>query len=202
MVGISVVVFVFGQTVSGLSLATGGFAIADWQLLFTGGLLVGWTWEHEQSRLSGSWRCAVVTGSAAMSVVMYVAARQLQQPMEATFGGALEARRAGGWPSCSPGRCSSPGTWSLNAAIACPVFGVCFAAVAVLGTKGLPGYTTMVVALLVVDEFLPTLPRNDLMLIAVVAICATGELAAIRLGKRRRRQTIRTAAPLDIVPTS
>ena len=43
-------------------------------------------------------------------------------------------------------------------------------AVAVLGTKGLPGYTTMVVALLVVDEFLPTLPRNDLMLIAVVAI--------------------------------
>ena len=53
VVGISVVVFVFGQTVSGLSLATGGFAIADWQLLFTGGLLVGWTWEHEQSRLSG-----------------------------------------------------------------------------------------------------------------------------------------------------
>ena len=200
VVGISVVVFVFGQTVNGLSLATGGFAIADWQLLFTGGLLVGWTWEHERSRLSGPWRFAVVTGSAAMSVVMFVAARQLQQPMEATFGGALEARRGGWLAFLFAGAVLVTGYVVIERSHRVPGVRSVLRAVAVLGTKGLPGYATMVVALLVIDEFLPTWPRNDLMLIAVVAVCATGEFAAIRLGKRRRRQTIRTAAPLEVMP--
>ena len=47
--GVSAAVYVFGQTIDGLALIRGAFPLANWQLLFTMGLLIGWSWEHERA---------------------------------------------------------------------------------------------------------------------------------------------------------
>ena len=47
---LSSLLYVFGQAVNGLA-GRRGFQLANWQLLFTAGLLVGWEWEHALTRL-------------------------------------------------------------------------------------------------------------------------------------------------------
>ena len=65
--------------------------------------------------------------------------------------------------------------------------------VQVLGTKGLPGYVAMVLAVLVID-YLGAVPRTDATLLVVVAVCGAAEFAAVRFATRRRHVPASPAA--------
>jgi hypothetical protein len=188
VVGISLAVYVFGQTVNGLAITPGAFAVADWQLLFTGGLLVGWTWEHERRRLTLTSRRMVVAAAGAFAAVMYVLARVDQGPMERVFGAAL-AKDHGGWLAfLFAGAVLVIGYAAIDALRRSRRAARLVRPVEILGSKGLPGYVAMIAVILLID-FVPGFPHNDLVLAGIATVCGAVEYASIQLARARPRTT-------------
>ena len=184
--GISLVVYVFAQTVTGLALKPGGFQIGSWQLLFTAGLVAGWRWEHERLDVPGAWRRGLVHGSVGIWAVMLAAGRLAPVRMVEVFGRAL-AKMSGGWLAfLYAGVAIVVGYVAIERASRVPLVGRLLWPVKILGSKGLPGFATMVVASLVLD-LTPSIPRNDAVIVAVLVLCGLAEYAALRWGFRRVR---------------
>jgi hypothetical protein len=182
--GISVAVYAFGQTVNGLAITEAAFPVADWQLLFTAGLLVGWFWEHERGLIGRRWRRAAVGGSAVVAGVLFVSARTMQGPMESVFGNALQ-RANGGWLAfVFAGSVLVTGYTLIEAARRSRRLARILRPLEILGSKGLPGYAAMVVTIIVLHT-LPHVPRNDLTLIAVTVVCGAAEYGSVRFAGRR-----------------
>ena len=110
--GVSVAVYVFGQTIDGLALIRGAFPLANWQLLFTIGtahrVVVGARARADHTALAPRHR-----GRVSSSRQPALPECQNHAPTDG-----VRVRRsppkgaADGWPSSSPGRCSSPATRS------------------------------------------------------------------------------------------
>jgi hypothetical protein len=182
---LSTAVYVVGQAFTGLHFAPDGFAIADWQLLFTGGLLIGWLWEYERLSLSLQLRRAIVVAAGALAMGFYAAAHLAPGPVEHRLGAALW-KQDGGWAA-----------FLFAAAVLVAGYGLVESArrtspisralrpVETLGRKGLPGYATMVLAVLVLD-FLPSIPRNDATVALIVVVCGVAEYLAVEFDNWRR----------------
>ena len=89
-----------------------------WQLLFIGGLLLGWTWEHERLEIPERLRRYSVIASIAATAVFLFLALKLEQQTEDVFGPLLGSSAGRRWPSCSPAAPSSPPTPSSTASAA------------------------------------------------------------------------------------
>jgi hypothetical protein len=57
--------------------------------------------------------------------------------------------------------------------------------VGILGSKGLPGFATMVLAILALD-LVPSIPRSDPVNVAVMVSCGCAEYVALRRHARKR----------------
>jgi hypothetical protein len=198
--GISLGVYAFGQTVNGLAFTEGAFPVADWQLLFTAGLLVGWSWEHERGLITRHWHRAAVSGCAVVAVLLYVSARTMQRPVESVFGEALEKGNAGWLALVFAGTVLVTGYAMINAARRSRHLTRILRPVEILGSKGLPGYAAMVVTILVLHT-LPRVPRNDLMLIAVTVVCGAAEYGAVRFANRRPQGASQPITRVQPVPS-
>jgi len=185
---------------SGVSVfSPAGFQVLAWQLLFTGGLLVGWTWEVERLRLSPRFRRTTLWLSAGVCAVLYMTARVARGPVE-RLPGRLVDKNSGG-----------PIAFVFAAAAMVVLYAVISRArrlgwarralvvVAVLGSKGLPGYVAMVVCLLVL-ELVPAIHRDDGVVLVVVVICGVVEYLALRFDGRHR--AVDAPAPTVPVPVS
>jgi hypothetical protein len=193
VVAISTSVYVFSQTVDGLALTRGAFEIGGWQLLFTAGLLVGWTWEHERRSVGEGARRALVIAAGTVVVALYVAARAAQRPMERIFGGAL-TKGNGGWLAfVFAGAAMVTGYVVIDRARRLPAAARVMRPVEIIGSKGLPGYVAMVLCLLVIGD-VHWLGRGDLAVVAIAGVCLATEYVAVRLGRRRARLGDRAAA--------
>jgi hypothetical protein len=193
-IGVSLAVYVVGQTVDGLALTQDTFSIAGWQLLFTGGLLVGWAWEHRLAVLGVRWRGLIVSFASVVVVGMYLLARLLPGAMNREFGSAL-TKSNGGWLAfVFAGALLVTGYAGFQRARRVPSVNRALRPLEILGAKGLPGYVAMVLAVLVID-FLPDLPRGDAMLVAIATICGLTEYGAIHL--RRQPSPHLIAATVD-----
>jgi hypothetical protein len=191
VVGVSIAVYVVGQRLNGLALSPDGFQIAGWQLLFTGGLLVGWTWEHERTQLSLVARRGIVIAAFVASLAMYAAARLSGDTIQAALGLGL-GKLNGGWVAFLYSAAILVAGYALVERLRTHrLVAVALRPVAVLGSKGLPGYVTMVLVILALD-FMPAVPRNDLTLIGVVVICGVAEFVAVRTAPLWHGGAVRT----------
>jgi hypothetical protein len=182
----SLVVYAYGMAVNGEALSAEGFSLANWQLLFTVGLVVGWEWEHGMRHLSRSWRVATVSAAGVISGALFVAARTDPGAVTDRFGSAL-AKNQGGWLAFVDAACLIVVGYALIERIRqAPLVARVLRPFEVLGSRGLPGYVTMVVGLLVLDAA-TAIPRNDVVLWLLVALCGISELMATRFATRRRR---------------
>ncbi len=185
VIAISLAVYVFGQTTNGLALTAGGFQIAAWQLLFTAGLVVGWEWEHGLARLPRHWRVGTLSAAVACSGVIFVAAHVAPGAMTATFGSAL-GKESGGWLAfVYAASILVVGYAVVEWVRRVPSIARALRPVEVLGCRGLPGYVTMVLGILVLDVA-RWVPRNDLVAWVLIAVCGVAELVATRMAQRRR----------------
>jgi hypothetical protein len=187
--GISLAVYVFGQTVNGLAITPGAFAIADWQLLFTAGLFVGWTWEHERQRLTVPHRRLIIATAGAFAAAMYLLARFAEGPMEQVFGTAL-AKANGGWLAfLFAGAVLVTGYAGIDALRRHAVAVRVLRPIEIAGTKGLPGYAAMVLMILLIG-LVPRAPHNDLVLVVIATVCGAVEYASMQLTRARRAATV------------
>ncbi len=191
VIGLSVAMYALGKSpLAGLALAPGSFHILSWQLLFTGGLIVGWTWERERLRLSITVRRFVVTASVLVFALFLALSRFANGPISRLPGQPVD-KNSGGLLA-----------FVFAAAALVMVYGAieflrrsalarrALVPLAIVGSKGLPGFVTMVVAILVLQT-VPGVEPSDLIVILVVVVCGLAELAALRLdGWRRRRTTV------------
>jgi hypothetical protein len=197
VVGVSFAVYLFGQEVNGLSFASDTFELAGWQLLFTGGLLVGWTWEHERIRVDPQRRRSVVAACIVTTSLLYVAARVAPGTVETVLPSAV-AKNNGGWIAfVFAAVVLVTGYAFLERVRAIRIGEVVLRPVAMMGTKGLPGYVTMILTVVVLD-FVPVIPRDDLSLIGVVALCTFAEYVAVRHWPVWRRAAIVSARALVV----
>ena len=182
--GVWVAVYVFGQTIDGLALIRGAFPLANWQLLFTMGLLIGWSWEHDRGLITRPWRRAIVGGSAAVGSLLFLSARTMHQPMQSVFGAALQ--KSGGWLAfVYAGTMLVTGYTIIDAARRSRRLARIVRPLEILGSRGLPGYAAMVITVLILQEF-RGMPRNDVMLVAVTVVCGVAEYSSMRLANHRR----------------
>ena len=197
-IGVSIAVYMFGQMVNGVPVTPGTFQLANWQLLFTAGLLAGWAWEHERHLIFHRWRKIIVCSSMIVACALFICAHVLQDSMQKTFGTAL-LKFDGGWLAfLYAGAALVTGYVLVSRARRFHLLARALRVLEVLGTKGLPGYVTMVLAILALGLF-PGSPRSDLMVAAIIAACALSELAATHL-TRRKSAVIRETAQLRQAP--
>jgi hypothetical protein len=185
-VAASLVVYAYGTTVNGEALSADGFSLANWQLLFTVGLIIGWEWEHGIPRVSRRWRVAALSGAGAISGALLLAARIDPDAVTNRFGSAL-AKNQGGWLAfVDAAALIVVGYAIIEHVRRTRLVARVLRPFEVLGSRGLPGYVTMVLGLLALDAA-ASIPRNDAVLWILVAVCGISELAATRLAIRRRR---------------
>jgi hypothetical protein len=189
--GFSLVVYAVGHLTNGAPLAPGGFQLAGWQLLFTAGLLMGWSWEHERTLLTPRRRRRVVLASTAGAVVLYLAARGVPGETQTLVGWGL-GKANGGWLAfVFAGMVLIAGYALIERARAIPGAARAVRPVEIMGTKGLPGYVAMIMAVLVLD-LLPGVPRTGVTAVLVATVCGLAELAAVRFAHRRRAAVSRS----------
>jgi hypothetical protein len=194
--GISLSVYVFSQAVNGLAIQSGSFALGGWQLLFTIGLLVGWVFEWERLSLSVPLRRALVVSAAVVAAVLFLVARLRNPTVEDVLGTSIQ-KYPGGWIAFAFAGTALVVGFVVFRRLGPTRAGRAITSVlALLGRKGLPGYAAMVLALLVLNEA-PWVPRNDLTVLAVVAVCGLAELGAVQRDERRR---VRSRAPAPPSP--
>jgi hypothetical protein len=187
---LSVVVYWIAQSTRSLALKPDSWNIGSWQLLFTAGLLVGWSWEHEGVELARAWGRHLTVAAAAVWVTLFVAARVAPQEMTHVFGPALD-RFNGGWLAFLFAAAAIIVTVALlEKARRVPAVSTPLRIVGILGSKGLPGFATMVLAILALD-LVPSIPRSDPVNVAVIVLCGLAEYAALRGRARTRPRTTR-----------
>jgi hypothetical protein len=197
--GISLAVYLCSQTIGGLELAPGRFDLAGWQLLFTGGLLVGWTWEHERTRVALHTRRLIVAVSAACTFMLLVLARLPGKSAEPVLGKLVGKFNGGPVAFFYAAVLIVTGYAVIHWLLRQPAVGRQLGRMAILGRKGLPGYVAMVATLTVLD-LVPQLPRNDVTILVVIAISGATEVLAVRFDLWRKARA-RAAAPRQPLAT-
>jgi hypothetical protein len=189
VVTLSVVVYMLSHVVSGgLAFKPDSWSIGSWQLLFTAGLVVGWSWEHERGDLAAKHRRRLTVVATAVWAVIFVAARVAPAGVERVFGAALD-RFNGGWLAFVFAAAAMVVAFSLiDRCGPIPRLGPPLRIVGTVGSKGLPGYTTMVLAILTLD-LVPSIPRNDLVNLSVMVLCGCAEYIALRWHARPRPES-------------
>ncbi|MEY2525094.1 MAG: hypothetical protein QOJ66_3659 [Ilumatobacteraceae bacterium] len=185
VVFISVIVYALAQTTSGLALKPHSWDIGSWQLLFTAGLLVGWSWEHERLLLPREWRRRVMRVSVVVWALLFGAALVARRSMENEFGRGL-GRLSGGWLAfVFTGAAMVVAFPLIDRLWRVPPVVRPLRTVGILGSKGLPGFATMVLAILALD-LVPSIPRSDPVNVAVMVLCGCAEYVALRRHTRNR----------------
>ena len=184
--GLSLAVYVVGQTISGLHFTQDSFGVADWQLFFTAGLLIGWSWERRPALLSERARPVIVWCCAAAALAMFLSARLAHDAMEQRFGAALDKANGGWLAFLFAGAVLVVGYAVIERARRLQTVARALRPLEILGTKGLPGYVAMVLTVLALD-FVPGVPRGDAVLVVIAAICGLTEYAALHLQQQVRR---------------
>ena len=176
---ISVVVYGLAQTTSDLALKPASWNIGSWQLLFTAGLLVGWSWEHRRLDQAREWRRRLILVAVAVWAVLFAAALVARGSMEREFGPAL-GRLNGGWLAFVFAGAGMLVAFPLIDRLwRVPPLARPLRTLGIVGSKGLPGFATMVLAILVLD-LVPSIPRNDAVNLAVMVLCGCAEYVALR----------------------
>jgi hypothetical protein len=191
---ISLTVYVVGQLTNGLPLSSGSFQLAGWQLLFTAGLLLGWAWEHERHSVPAVRRRQVIVVGLLVAAVLLVVARTLQGPVAELVGSGVDKANGGWLAFIFAGAVLVAGYAVIERGRRYPWVCTALRPLEVLGSKGLPGYVTMVLAVMVIDV-LHNVPRTDPVAIGIVVLCGVAEYVALRMTKRRRAATTLAAAP-------
>jgi hypothetical protein len=182
---ISVIVYALAQTMGGLALKPHSWDIGSWQLLFTAGLLVGWSWENERLLLAREWRRRLILVSAVVCALLLGAALVARRSMEHEFGRGL-ARLSGGWLTfVYTGAAMVIAFPFIDRLRRVPPLIRPLRTVGILGSKGLPGFATMVLAILALD-LVPSIPRSDPVNVAVMVLCGCAEYIALRRHVRKR----------------
>lgn len=205
VVGGSIGIYALGAALGGYTFAgwDTSFDPFGWQLLFVGGLLVGWSWEFERVSVPAGWWKRILITSAALFVVMFAAARLRRDQAEELLGSAI-SKFNGGWLAFVMAAAVlvvgyAVLTWVRQFDIARkPLAGI-----EVLGSKGLPGYVAMVLSILVVS-MMPWFPRRDLTVVLVVIVCGFAEWGAVRFDRHRKARAAAAKAVDrgDVVPSS
>jgi hypothetical protein len=190
VVGGSLLLFAVAKGLGGFRFASwgGSFDPFGWQLLFMGGLLLGWSWEHERLDIPERLRRYAVMASIAVTAVFLFLALRLAERTEDVFGPLLG--KFGGPPLAFVfAGCALITVYAfLDWARRWPVVDTILRPVEILGVKGLPGYVAMVLTILFFATF-PSLPRNDLTVIFVVLVAGCSEYGAWKLAQRRSTRT-------------
>jgi hypothetical protein len=205
VVGGSLALFAVAKGLGGFRFASwgGSFDPFGWQLLFIGGLLLGWSWEHERLEIPERMRRWAVMASVAATAVFLFLAFRLAEQTEDVFGPLLG--KFGGPPlafvfaGCALITAYAVVDWARRWAVIDTVL----RPVEILGVKGLPGYVAMVLTILFFATF-PSLPRNDLTVIFVVLVAGCSEYGAWKLAQRRstRSATRRQQQPAAVSAAS
>ena len=187
VIALSVTMYVAGQITGGVVLAPGSFELASWQLLFTAGLLIGWSWEHERLSFPPTLRRCVIGAAAVLSVGLLTLTRVAPSSVDHLPWSPV-SKFAGGWLSFL----FAGAVLILGYALIDWLYGYAWprrvmVPVAIAGSKGLPGYVAMMVAVLVLQT-LPWVHRNDIVVALVVLVCGTTELSALKFAAWRRRR--------------
>ncbi|HEX2785160.1 MAG TPA: OpgC domain-containing protein, partial [Ilumatobacteraceae bacterium] len=182
---ISVAVYVVAQTIGGLALKPDSWNIGSWQLLFTAGLLVGWSWEHERLNVTYQSRRRLSLVALGVWAGLFVCALVARASMEHEFGRALD-RLNGGWLAfVFAGAAMLVAFPLLDRLWRVRRLNRPLRVVGVVGSKGLPGFVTMVLAILVLD-LVPSIPRSDPVNLAVMVLCGCAEYVALRRHRHAR----------------
>jgi hypothetical protein len=204
----SIGLYAIGKAIGGFTFADVGtsFDVFGWQLLFTGGLLLGWAWEHERLAIPAEWRRRIVAGSAGLVVLLLglaVAGKEEADDLLAwsvtKFNGGFVAFAFAGALLITAYAVIDRvrGSSDLAAKLLHPI--------EILGLKGLPGYVAMVLTVLVLNAF-PGVPRNDFMVVVVIVICGFAEYGAWKFDAWRRQRQVRqrsaVAAPVAVSPAT
>jgi hypothetical protein len=187
---LSVIVYGIAQTTRSLALKPDSWNIGSWQLLFTAGLMVGWSWEHQGGELARAWGRHLIVVATVVWVALFTAARVAPQGMTRVFGPALD-RFNGGWLAfLFAAAAIIVAVPLLEKGRRVPVLVTPLRILGAVGSKGLPGFATMVLAILALD-LVPSIPRSDPVNVAVIVLCGCAEYAALRWHARRRQHTTR-----------
>ena len=185
VIAISGAIYVGGRIFGGAALAAGSFEMAGWQLLFVGGLLVGWTWEHERLALAASVRRDVVRLATAVAVALFVLARVARGAVAGLPGAPVDKMSGGLVAFAFAGAVLVVGYALIERLGQQRWARPTLSAVAIAGSKGLPGYVAMVLCVLVL-QLVPSIPRNDAVVVLVAVICGLTELTALKVDAWRR----------------
>ena len=182
----SLTIYCVGWLVGGVSFVPGEFSLTAWQALFMGGLLVGWTWEHERLQLAPDWRRAIVAASWVVAGGFLLMA--LAAPGEGwrIFGHWLEKMPGGPLSFVYAAAVLVVGYVVVDRALDVRWLATVLTPIRILGSKGLPGYAALQVCAVCLDLF-PGMPRNDVVIVAVVVVCGITEYVAVRWQEYRRR---------------
>jgi hypothetical protein len=180
-----------------VSFAPDDFSLTAWQALFIGGLLVGWTWEHERLRLPRQRRRQIVllcfVGAAGFLGMALFAPGHGGR----IFGRTLDKMSGGPMAFVYAAVVLVAGYVIIEWVLRWRPMGVLLTPVRILGTKGLPGFVALQVTTVLIDLF-PGAPRNDGVLIAVLVVCGITEYLTFTWQERRRRPAAPPPAPSDI----
>ena len=194
---ISVIVYALAQAIGGLALKPHSWDVGSWQLLFTAGLLIGWSWEHERLLLAREWRRRVILVSVVVWAVLAGAALVARGSMEREFGSGL-GRLSGGWLAfVFTGAAMVVAFPLIDRLWRAPPLDRPLRMLGVVGCKGLPGFATMVLAILALD-LVPSIPRSDPVNVAVMVLCGCAEYVALRA--HERKWAAQTAAAPSTAP--
>ena len=185
---ISCAVYLVGNFTGGFALAPRTFQVAEWQLLFTAGLLVGWAWEHERLAIPIRLRRINVAVCAAGALTFLVLARTAPAAVGSVFGRELGKDNGGLVAFAFAGMVIVAAHAAVEQLLARRRIGRLIAPLGILGLKGLPGYVTMVVVVAALDLY-TALPRNDVVIALIVVACGIAEYTAVQLERSRKART-------------
>lgn len=199
----SIGVYAIGKAVGGFTFAAPGtsFDVLGWQLLFTGGLLLGWAWEHERLAVPALWRKRIVTAAVGFTVaVLCLAVAGKGRADDALawtvtkFNGGFVAFlfAASALVTAYVVIDALRRRYDLAARLLKPL--------EILGLKGLPGYAAMVLIVLVMNAF-PGVPRKDLTVVLVVVLCGLAEYGSWKFDAWRRQRHRNAAVASPGAPT-
>ncbi len=197
----SLAIYAAGLPFGGFPLVDGSFAITSWQVLFMAGLMVGWAWEHELSGVGPLLRRAILVGAAATSMVFVFLAMVARDPTDDALGPAIAKFEGGLVAFVFAGAALVIGYAVFESIGRLRWTAMPQRPLQILGTKGLSGFVAMVLCVLFLDVN-PSLPRNDVVLVLILAVCGLTEFGMARFERWRGRalaERATTAALAQVV---
>jgi hypothetical protein len=182
----SMAIYLGAWLVGGISFVPGEFQPLAWQALFMGGLLVGWTWEHERLLLPAYWRSRIVLVAMAGASAFYALANGAPGHTQRFFGNLLDKMSGGPLAFLYSAFVMVAAYAVLERLLRWRAMTATLTPIRILGSKGLPGYAALQLCALALDLF-PHAPRNDLVLVVVIIFCGITEYSAVRLQQSRKK---------------